>query len=195
MNSDSEPIEILDRILFQIIDEWHQRVQHQYITEEESRGLGVEPEVKVFHEKGRHRIKFARHGEIDVTYGLAVDGRRSGLGLVSSVNNKSAGFDYGRFVERLKEFYWRSRNEKPWTDPQFDHFSYGDLLLFEPTMGESVTLDARQEKADIVNLHFELNSDHIELLLQREDLLRDLVETYCIAPLKRIYAETYRQQL
>ncbi len=183
----------LDLIAREIVSEWYQRAKRNYVTEEESQALGVGPEIKCFHRRGNHRIKFARARELDVTYALGAHSREGRLFIESSVNNKSDGFDYELFVDRLKNYYWQSRNEKPWTDPDFDHFTYGDLLLFEPRMGKSVILDARQDRADIIRLFFEINPRHEELLRSRPDIFRDLIEEYCIAPLKRIYAESYRE--
>lgn len=182
----------LDLIAREIISEWYQRAKRNYVTEEESQALGVGPEIKCFHRRGNHRIKFSRARELEVTYALGVYSREGRLFIESSVNNKSDGFDYELFVDRLKNYYWQSRNEKPWTDPDFDHFTYGDLLLFEPRMGKSVILDAREDRADIIRLFFEINPRHEELLKSRPDILRDLIEEYCIASLKRIYAESYR---
>jgi len=39
-----------------------------------------------------------------------------------------------------------------------------------------------------------VNPKHEDLLLSRQDVLRDLIENYCLAPLKRIYAESYRER-
>ncbi|MDA2931529.1 hypothetical protein MYX84_16560 [Acidobacteria bacterium AH-259-O06] len=193
MPSQEEKLEQIDQIVHQIIDDWYERVKENYVTEEDSRELGVEPEVKCFHDSGNHRLKFSREKELDVTYGLGVKRKNERLVVEASVNNKSEGFDYGAFVNKLKSHYWRSRNEKPWTDPDFDHFTYQDLLPFEPLMGQSVTLDMRKERADIIRLSFEVNPHHEDLLLRRKDVLRDLIENYCVAPLKRIYAESYRE--
>ena len=70
----------------------------------------------------------------------------------------------------------------------------GKLLSFKPLMGQSVTLDMRKDKADIIRLSFGVNPHHEDLLLGRKDVLRDLIEEYCLAPLKRIYAESYRER-
>jgi len=184
----------VDTVLERIISGWYERIREFYVTDDESKELGVEPELKCFHRFGNHRIKFSRQGELDVTYGLAFEVRDDRIIIVASVNNKSNGFDYDSFVERLKAHFWSSRNEKPWTDPEFDHFAYGDLLLFEPRMGKSVSLDIRKDKADIVHLYFEVDPQRESLLLGKTELLSDLVENFCLNPLKRIFAESYREQ-
>ena len=194
MLSQEEQHQEFERITHQIIDDWYERVKQNYVTDEDSRDLGIEPELKCFHESGNHRIKFSREQELDVTYGLGVKRDNERFLVESSVNNKSGGFDYEAFVNRLKSHYWRSRNEKPWTEPDFDHFTYQDLLSFKPLMGQSVSLDMRKDKADIIRLSFTVSPLHEDLLLSRKDILRDLIEEYCLAPLRRIYAESYRER-
>lgn len=186
-------LEQINAVIERIMSEWYERLRQHYVTDEDSRELGLEPEVKYFREFGSHRIKFSRLDDLDVTYGLAAEQKNGSLVVVSSVNNKSQGFDYDRFVEKLKAFYWTSRHEKPWTSPEIDHFAYGDLVHFEPRMGQSVSLDIRKDKADILRLAFQIVPEHESLLLSNLELLRDLVENYCLNPLKRIYAESYRQ--
>ncbi len=193
MKTRDDGLEQLDKIAQEIIDDCYERSKENYVTEEDSRQLGVEPEVKLFHRKGNHRVKFARRKELDVTYGLGAYSRDGMAVIEASVNNKSAGFDYDLFVERLKAYYWGSRHEKPWTDPEFDHFSYADLVDFDPRMSHSVSLDIRKDKADIIRLGFALNPNHRDRLMERRGLLFDLIENYCLAPLKRIYAESYRE--
>ena len=193
MNAPEEALQQLDKIAQEIIDDLYERAKENYVTQEDSLQLGVEPEVKRFHRKGNHRLKFARRKELDVTYGLGAYCKEGIVIIEASVNNKSAGFDYDLFVEKLKAYYWGSRHEKPWTDPEFDHFSYADLVHFDPRMSHSVSLDIRKDKADIIRLGFALNPSHKERLMQRRGLLFDLIENYCLAPLKRIYAESYRE--
>jgi hypothetical protein len=191
MLSKEKKLKQLELITRQIVVDWYERVKQNYVTVEDGRDLGVEPELKFFHRSMINRLKFSRQKELDVTYGLGVSRKDEQLFVESSVNNKSEGFDYEAFVNGLTSHYWRSRIDKPWTDPDFDHFTYGDLLLFEPVMGHSVTLDKRKDKADIIRLNFEINPHHEDLLLGRKEILQDLIEDHCLAPVKRIYAESY----
>lgn len=190
MSEQTEPLERIDEILGRIIQEWFDRVKSNYVTEEESEQLKVEPEIKIFHGDS-HRIKFARSEELDITYGLGVVSRDGQILVESSVNNKSDGFDYEAFMRRLKNYYWRTRFEKSWTQPQFDRFTYFDLMPFEPRMGDSVILEARKDKADIIRLYFPISKRYQGLLLEHEEILKDLIEDYCLSPLKRIFAESY----
>lgn len=191
MEHRKQHLALLDRTLEGIISSWFERVKSHYVTEEESRQLGVEPEVKLIRESNMYRIKFARTDELDVTYALGAFEKKSLLYVESSVNNKSEAFDYDSFARKLKAYYWRGRHEKPWTHPDFDRFTYNDLILFEPHLGETVILETRKEKADIIRLHFPINPRHEELLMSNPGILEDLIENYCLHPLKRIYAESY----
>jgi hypothetical protein len=193
MSARDEKVRKVEAAIEAILSHWYDSIKEHYVTEEESQELGVEPEIKCFLKPGNYRLKLSRQNELDVTYGLAAQEKDGQLFVVSSVNNKSKGFDYDSFVERLKSHYWRSRNEKPWTDPIVDHFAYGDLLLFEPRMGKSVALEFRKDKADIVRLYFAVEPQYEKLLMENETLLQDLLENYCLNPLKRIYAESYRE--
>ncbi len=193
MANRDECLQKLDEILREIVHDWFERVKTNYVTEDESRQLGVEPEIKHFDDSGNHRIKFARTQELDVTYGLGATLEDGVLVVESSVNNKSDGFDFESFVKRLKRHYWRSRTDKPWIQAEFDRYTYSDLMPFEPNIGQSVLLETRKEKADIIRLRFTVNPRHEDLLMRHPDILRDLVENYCLNPLKRIYAETYRE--
>lgn len=192
MANHNNRLEQVDRILGKIIDEWYEHSKENYVTENDTELLGIEPELKRFHEPVNHRIKFSRKSELDVTYGLGAWVKNGQLLLESSVNNKSEAFDYEAFVKRLEAYYYRSRFEKPWTDPGFDRFTYADMLSFDPRV--CVSLDLREDKADIIRLSFAVNPRYEDLLLRREDVLKDLVENYCLAPLRRIYAESYHGQ-
>ncbi|HSR66557.1 MAG TPA: hypothetical protein VLU25_01330 [Acidobacteriota bacterium] len=183
----------IDAILYGLIEHWYKRVAPNYVTEKDSHDLGLEPEIKRFHEPAKHRIKFARPNELDVTYGLEVRERHGLIFIVASVNNKSTGFDYRSYVDRLQKYYWRARSEKPWTEPEVDHYAFSDLLAFEPVLDKSVRVESRVRRADIVHSDFEVTEKGGDLLEERDDLFADLVDEYCLAPMKRIYAECYRE--
>ena len=189
-----ESKKLLEDVIRNILLSWYERVKPHYVTVEDSQQLGVEPELKYFDEESSYRLKFARLDELDVTYGLTILEQEGQLIVASSVNNKSSGLDLGSFMEKLKAYYWRSRNEMPWTHAYFDRFTYEDLMPFEPLLGETVYWDVRESKADIVRLQFRLNPRHVDQLLKDRSPLRDLIENYCLYPLRRIYAESYRQK-
>ena len=58
--SKEEKLKQFEQITHQIVDDWYERVKQNYVTEADSRDLGIGPELKSFHEKGNHRIKFVR---------------------------------------------------------------------------------------------------------------------------------------
>jgi hypothetical protein len=192
MLSREEKLHRLDEVMKRIISGWHDRVKADYVTEEDRELLGLEPEIKRFHSTGNHLIKFSRERLLYVTYGLRTVTKGELLCVESSVNNKSAKFDYESFANRLKLHYYQNCYEKPWTDQELGRYTYSDLFHFDPRMGYSVSLDIRADKADIIRLLFELNPRHENELLARTDLLEDVIDNYCLAPLKRIYAETFR---
>jgi hypothetical protein len=192
MLSREEKLHRLDEVMRRIISEWHDRVKADYVTEDDREVLGLEPEIKRFHSTGNHLIKIARERLLHVTYGLKIVTKGDLLCVESSVNNKSAKFDYESFANRLKLHYWKNCYEKPWTDKQLGRYTYSDLFHFDPRMGHSVSLDIRADKADVIRLLFELNPRLEDELLARTDLLEDVIDNYCLAPLKRIYAETFR---
>jgi hypothetical protein len=67
MGSSDGQVNLLDRIAHGIVDEWYERSKRSYVTQEDSQEVGVEPEVKRFHRRGNHRIKFSRRRELEVT--------------------------------------------------------------------------------------------------------------------------------
>ena len=194
MASPEEKKRLLNDAIYHIMEGWYERCKPHYVTEEESRQLGVEPELKYFEDQHSFRIKFGRAEDLDVTYGLSLIEVEGQLVIVSSVNNKTTGFDLDAFMEKLKAYYWRARNEKPWTRPAFDRYTYEDVMPFEPHLGGTVFLDARESRADIVRLHFLLNPDHEDQLLAHGEILGDLIENYCLSPLRRTFAEAYTKQ-
>ena len=194
MNPLKEKKNLVNQTIQDIIQCWYQSCKPHYVTEEESRLLGVEPELKYFSSKYSYRLKFSRVEDLDVTYGLSLEELEKQLVIVSSVNNKTAGFELDIFIQRLRQHYLRARSEKPWTLVGFDRFTYEDLIIFEPLLGETVFVGERENKANIVRLDFFFNPDHEEYLFQNKELLKDLIENYCLAPLRRIYAEAYRKR-
>lgn len=183
----------LNQTLHRIIESWYQRVKANYVTVTETQELGVEPEIKRFHEGGKHRIKFAREQELDVTYGLEAVVRNDGVYVDASVNNKSSGFDYDSFVRRLQDRYWGIRHEKPFLQPGLDHYAYQDLLPFDPIMGHSVQLDLYEDKADVIRLLFKIGRHAAALLPEHQQLFHELIENYCLSPMKMAFAESYRE--
>ena len=55
MSEQAEYLKRIDKILEQIMQTWFERTKSNYVTEEESRQLGVEPEIKIFSYVGARR--------------------------------------------------------------------------------------------------------------------------------------------
>ena len=47
-------------------------------------------------------------------------------------------------------------------------------------------------QADIVRLPFEIQEQYLEDLVSEPTPFMDLIHEYCVAPLRRIYADVYR---
>ena len=84
----------IDELLSQIIDEWYERVSPHYVTHSVGSGRQErEEELKCFHDKNGHRIKFDKDG-LDFTYGLKSQWAEEHCVIEISVNNKVENFDY-----------------------------------------------------------------------------------------------------
>ncbi len=81
----------IDEVLGQIIDDWYERVAGHYLTQDKLEGQPhsstAEPELKYFHDKAGHRIKFNRD-DLDFTYGLRSYCDDAHCVIEISVNNK-----------------------------------------------------------------------------------------------------------
>jgi len=190
----SKAVKLIDDALEAIIDQWYLSVSDYYVTAEkkaENPELDAAEELKRFHDATGHRIKFAK-GDLDFTYGLAVESGADGCRLEVSVNNKVPNFNYGELTRRLTTYYDGARGrmidgfKKPKTVRHADVF-----ILAEP-VSESITVEQREGKADIVRVSFEVADAHLEDLIADPPNFMELIHQYCVAPLRRIYAEVYR---
>jgi hypothetical protein len=57
---------------------------------------------------------------------------------------------------------------------------------------DSIKVETREGKADIVRLTFEVQGEHLEEMISDPPNFMELIHQYCVAPLRRIYAEVYR---
>ena len=55
-----------------------------------------------------------------------------------------------------------------------------------------IKLETREGKADIVRLSFGVEEEFLEELISDPSSFMELIQQYCVAPLRRIYAEVYR---
>ena len=64
---------LLDDTMRTIMENWYERCKPHYVTVEESRQLGVEPELKYFNDVSNYRIKFGRADCAQIMIGLIDD--------------------------------------------------------------------------------------------------------------------------
>ena len=187
-------IHSIDEALEAIIDQWYLSVSDYYVTTEK-RGDPPNPEqseeLKRFHDESGHRIKFNK-GELDFTYGLSVQEGDQGCILEASVNNKVPHFNYGELVRRLSAYYEGARDKPVAGLKKVKGVRNRDIFILQEDFQNSITVEQREGKADIVRLSFNVVEDHLEELVANPAEFMELVHQYCVSPLRRIYAEVYR---
>ena len=183
--------ESFEQALKCIIDDWFERVSGYYLTEEDENPDGREIELKRFHDKNGHRIKFNK-GELDFTYGLRAGWKSSACELEISVNNKVEDFDYADFRNRLVEHY-RIAGAKRITSPRtLGRALHHDVFQLESNLDKAFSVEKRSKQTEIMKLSFTLPGDAIAHLAKAPKRTRKLVEAYCVAPFRTIYAGVYR---
>jgi hypothetical protein len=186
--------ELIDKSLEAIIDQWYLSVSDYYITSEkkkENPEIEIPEELKRFHDETGHRIKFNK-GDLDFTYGLCLINPDEECILEVSVNNKVPNFDYGELVRRL-EVYYQANKEKPVEGfKKAKKINNGDVFLLNDNLQESIKVENREGKADIVRLSFGVEGEYLEELISDPPNFMELIHKYCVAPLRRAYADVYR---
>ena len=187
-------IKLIDKALEAIVDQWYLSVSDYYVTLEK---LAAAPdpetpeELKRFHDDAGHRIKFNK-GDLDFTYGLAVESDSSGCRLEASVNNKVPNFNYGELVRRLSSYYEGAKAQPIQGFKKMKKVRCCDVFSLPEDLHNNVAVEHRDGKADIVRLSFDVLDEHLEDLVVDPAGFMDLIHQYCVAPLRRIYAEVYR---
>ena len=183
----------IDELLSQIIDEWYERVSPHYITHSvDSGGKEREEELKFFHDRTGHRIKFNKD-ELDFTYGLKSQWEEEHCVIEISVNNKVEHFDYLDFQRRLLSHYKETGDQKVPTPYQLRTRSYQEIFQLEPNLEEAFGVERREEKADIMSLSFRLKERFSEELAAHPVSGKQLIEDYCVSPFRTVYATVYRR--
>jgi len=185
---------MIDKALETIIDQWYQSVSEYYITTEkkaENPDIFGPEELKRFHDETGHRIKFNK-GDLDFTYGLIlIDDADEGCALDISVNNKVPDFNYPELGRRLA-IYYQSNREKPVEGfTKLKKIRNCDVFHLKEDLG-TIKVEERAGKADIVRLTFSISGKYMEELIAEPVVFRDLIQQYCVAPLRRTYADVYR---
>ncbi len=187
----------IDELLSQIIDEWYHRISPHYVTHRQtlasdSKGQDREEELKFFHDRTGHRIKFNKD-ELDFTYGLRCQRENEYSIIEISVNNKVKDFDYKDFQRRLVSHYKKMGNRKVPSPFQLKSYSYQEIFQLEPNLEETFSVESRDQKADIMRLSFRVGDRFTEKLASHPVAGKKLIEEYCVSPFRKVYATVYRR--
>ena len=110
----------------------------------------------------------------------------------SSVNNKVPNFNYGELVRRLAEYYQANKDKPIEGFKKLRKVRNCDIFHLPEDLNGSITLETREGKADIVRLSFGIEDEYLDELIAEPPNFMELIHQYCVAPLRRIYAEVYR---
>jgi hypothetical protein len=186
---------MIDKALETIIDQWYQSVSDYYITTEkkaENPDIFGPEELKRFHDNTGHRIKFNK-ADLDFTYGLSLIYDEGTCALDVSVNNKVPNFDYPELSRLLTVHYQDNREKSVEGFTKLKKIRNCDVFYLNEDLG-TIKVETREGKADIVSLTFYISEKYLEYLVAEPVSFRELVQQYCVAPLRRIYAEVYRKR-
>jgi hypothetical protein len=186
--------ELIDDALEAIIDQWYLSVSDYYITSEkkaENPEIEVPEELKRFHDETGHRIKFNK-GDLDFTYGLCFMSEAEECALEVSVNNKVPNFNYNELVRRLAAYYQANKDNPVEGFKKLKKVRNCDVFHLPEDLQGSIKMETREGKADIVRLAFGVEDEYLEELVSDPPNFMELIHHYCVAPLRRIYAEVYR---
>ncbi len=185
---------LIDEALEAIIDQWYLSVSDYYVTIEkktENPDLQIPEELKRFHDSTGHRIKFNK-GDLDFTYGLSLNANSDGCDLEVSVNNKVPNFNYGELVRRLAAYYEANRDKPIEGFKKLKKVRNSDIFTLQEDLQNSISVEQREGKADIVRLSFGIQDQYLDELVSDPPNFMEVIHQYCVAPLRRIYAEVYR---
>ena len=190
----AKTLKLLDETLEAIIDQWYLSVSDFYVTAEkkaENPAAGGSEELKRFHDESGHRIKFNKE-ELDFTYGLALQMQPEGCVLEASINNKVPNFNYGELVRRLSSYYRAEKNKPLEGFKKIRNARCGEVFVLPEDLQSCVTVEQREGKADIVRVAFGIEESYLDDLTADPPNLMDAIHRYCVAPLRRTYAEVFR---
>lgn len=195
-NYPNKTAELIDSSLEAIIDQWYLSVSDYYVTTEkkaENPDIIIPEELKRFHDETGHRIKFNK-GDLDFTYGLSLWAEDDNCILEVSVNNKVPNFNYSELTRKLAAYY-QSAKEKPIDGyAKLKNVRNCDVFDLKQEIQDCIKVEEREGKADIIRMSFEVRDSHIEDLIADPPNFMELIHQYCVAPLRRIYAEVFRKK-
>ncbi|HSW37856.1 MAG TPA: hypothetical protein VLL97_00015 [Acidobacteriota bacterium] len=190
----SKTAELIDKALETIIDQWYLSVSDYYITTEkkaEHPELSGPEELKRFHDETGHRIKFNK-GELDFTFGLSLMCSDDQCSLEVSVNNKVPNFNYSELARRLSVYYQTNREKPVEGFRKIRKARNCDIFQLTEDLQKNIRVETREGKADIVRLYFDVSQNYLEDLIDDPPNFMELIHQYCVAPLRRSYAEVFR---
>ncbi len=185
---------LIENALETIIDQWYLSVSDYYITSEkkaENPSIQIPEELKRFHDETGHRIKFNK-GDLDFTYGLSLISVSEGYALEVSVNNKVPNFNYGELIRRLSVHYEATKYRPIELYKKLDKVRNCDVFALQENLQDNITVESREGKADIVRLSFGIKDEYLDELISDPPNFMEMIHQYCVAPLRRIYAEVFR---
>ena len=185
---------LIDKALEAIIDQWYLSVSDYYVTSEkkaENPSIQIPEELKRFHDETGHRIKFNK-GDLDFTYGLCLMSGGDSCVLEVSVNNKVPNLNYGELVRRLASYYQSNKDKQIEGFKKLRKVRNCDIFHLPEDLQDSIKMETREGKADIVRLSFGIEEEYLDELVAEPPNFMELIHQYCVAPLRRIYAEVYR---
>lgn len=186
--------ELIDKSLETIIDQWYLSVSDYYVTVEkkkENPDIQVPEELKRFHDETGHRIKFNK-GDLDFTYGLSLTTANDDCILEASINNKVPNFNYGELVRRLEAYYQSNKENAIEGFKKIKKTRNCDIFHLKDDLQQCLKVETREGKADIVRLSFGLDGEYLDELISDPPNFMELIHKYCVAPLRRVYAEVFR---
>jgi hypothetical protein len=190
----SKFLKLIDEAQAAIIDQWYLSVSDYYITVEKKAddpSIELPDELKRFHDGLGHRIKFDK-GALDFTYGLALDTTGDQCLLEASINNKVPNFNYPELVRRLSIHYETAKLKPIEGFKKLKKVTNSAVFSLPEDLQRSMAVEQREGKADIVRLSFVIEEEHLEELVSDPPAFMELIHQYCVAPLRRIYAEVFR---
>lgn len=187
-------IKLIDEELAAIVDQWYLSVSDYYITAEkkaENPEIQIPDELKRFHDTLSHRIKFYK-GDLDFTYGLALEVNGDQCLLEASVNNKVPKFNFPELLRRLTVYYETAKHKPIEGFKKLKKVTNCDVFSLPNDLHNSLVVEQREGKADIVRLSFVIEDEHLEELTADPPAFMEIIHQYCVAPLRRLYAEVFR---
>ncbi len=187
-------MKLIDEALAAIIDQWYLSVSDYYVTAEkkaENPGMDAPEELKRFHDTVAHRIKFDK-GDLDFTYGLALVSSGDAVQVEASVNNKVPNFNYAELVRRLSIHYESAKTKPIEGFKKLKKVPNAEVFSLPEHLQNNLVVEQREGKADIVRLSFGIEDEYLDELTADPPAFMEVIHQYCVAPLRRIYAEVYR---